>query len=86
MSGIFYHDEPVIKAITEGLQGSDFCTNPENEIPEDQIEVCAQNIGIFMPPALHLIGDTLLFYFDEICNSWYDGICTPPSSVPSFLR
>ena len=85
MFGLFYENNEVIKAITEGLQGEDFCANPDNAFPEDQIEQCAQNMSIFMPPALKLIGDQVIFYFDEICNSWYNGICTK-NSVPFYLK
>merc|ERR1712061_893973 len=50
--GSFYADDRVIKAITEGLQGDDFCTNPDNGFPDDAIEECAQGMGVFMPPSL----------------------------------
>ena len=73
--GFFYADETVAGYIIEGLQGEDFCANPDNAFPEDQIQQCAENIKMFMPPALSLIGDTVVLYDNEICNEWYDGIC-----------
>ena len=58
------------------ILGEDFCTNPDNGFPDDTVEVCAENIAIFMPAALKAIGDGLIMYNDEVCNDWYDGICS----------
>jgi len=52
MFGFFYENDDVVDIITNELQGDDFCTNPDNGFPDDGIEECAMNIGMFMPPAL----------------------------------
>ena len=66
----------VVSVITSNLQGEDFCTNPENGFTEDQVEQCAENIGVFMPVALDAIGEAMIEYDNDICNDWYEGVCS----------
>merc|ERR1711988_584724 len=82
--GIFYADPQVAGYIVEGLQGEDFCTDPDNGFPEDQIEQCAENMATFMPPALQEIGISIGANDVAICNAFYEGICVPSKKVPFF--
>ena len=67
------HD--VMNSFTANLQGKYFCEDPEMGFTEDQVEECSKNIGVFMPLALKFAGNSILFYPEDICNAWYDGIC-----------
>ena len=75
MFGVFYMTPEVVSIITENLQGEDFCTDPDMDFPEEEVAGCAENMGIFMPPALALIGESVIQYDNAICNGWYDGVC-----------
>ena len=52
--GMFYANNDVINSLTENLQGQYFCEDPEMGFTEDQAKECAENMSIFMPPALNL--------------------------------
>ena len=72
---MFYANNDVINSLTENLQGQYFCEDPEVGFTEDQAKECAENMSIFMPPALKLIGGAVVMYNNDICNTWYEGIC-----------
>ena len=73
--GLFYENLDVINELTTALQGQYFCANPDVGFTEDEIELCIQNMSIFMPPALKLIGSTVIVFNNEICNQWYEEVC-----------
>merc|ERR1712025_37920 len=76
MFGSFYENDDWVDILTNALMGNYFCTNPDNGFPDDAIEECAMNIGMFMPPAFKAIGDAIIMDNNEICNAWYEGICS----------
>jgi hypothetical protein len=72
---MFYANNDVINSLTENLQGQYFCEDPEMGFTEDQVKECAENMSVFMPPALKLIGGAVVMYNNDICNAWYEEIC-----------
>ena len=71
--GVFYMTPEVVAVVVSELQGEDFCTNPDNEIPD--VAVCAENIAAFMPAAMDVIGEAIIENDNALCNAWYDGVC-----------
>ena len=70
-----YSPEYGVPGMVEALRGEAFCQNPALDLAEEQVGVCQEIVGNFMPPAMFAITNAWVELSREICRDWFDGVC-----------
>ena len=70
-----YSPEYGVPGMVEALRGEAFCQNPALDLAEEQVQVCQEIVGNFMPPAMFAITNAWVELSREICRDWFDGVC-----------